>query len=114
VLFPTHPALSHSLLPILFLYLAVVADYVPKMLQVPARIGVLGLSSAMFLGLMKLSIAGPGIGGELTFFVCEMLFGFDFTNAVLMRSYWFGNFGFYLCAGALKEIWKSSVEPIKS
>ncbi|KAG7667183.1 hypothetical protein Ndes2526B_g04312 [Nannochloris sp. 'desiccata'] len=43
----------------------VVADYVPKMMQVPARIGVLGLSSAMFLGLMKLSLGGPGIGGAL-------------------------------------------------
>jgi hypothetical protein len=34
------------------------------MMQVPARIGVLGLSTAMFLGLMKLSLGGPGIGGE--------------------------------------------------
>jgi hypothetical protein len=35
------------------------------MMQVPARIGVLGLTSTMFLGLMKLSLGGPGIGGEL-------------------------------------------------
>lgn len=43
---------------------AVVSDYVPKMLQVPARVGVLGLSSIMCAGLLKASISGPGIGGE--------------------------------------------------
>jgi len=35
------------------------------MMQVPARVGVLGLSSVMFLGLLKASVMGPGIGGEL-------------------------------------------------
>lgn len=41
------------------------SDYVPRPLQVPARVGVLGLSTVMLLGLLKVSIAGPGIGGEL-------------------------------------------------
>ena len=48
-----------------FIFSVVIADYVPKMMQVPARIGLLGVTGTMFLGLMKLSIMGPGIGGEL-------------------------------------------------
>lgn len=43
----------------------VVADYVPKMLQVPARVGVLGMSTIMFLGLMKLNIMGPGLSSSI-------------------------------------------------
>lgn len=45
--------------------LTVVADYVPKMLQVPARVGVLGMSTIMFLGLMKLNIMGPGLSSSI-------------------------------------------------
>ena len=41
------------------------SDYVPRALQVPVRVGVLGLSGVMFLGLMKATLAGPGIGGKL-------------------------------------------------
>jgi succinate dehydrogenase (ubiquinone) membrane anchor subunit len=44
---------------------AVVADYVPRALQVPARVGVLGLSTITFLGLMKLSLLGPGVSGAI-------------------------------------------------
>jgi hypothetical protein len=43
---------------------AVVSDYVPRALQLPARVAVLGVSGVMFLGLVKLSLSGPGIGGE--------------------------------------------------
>ncbi len=43
---------------------AVVSDYVPKALQVPTRVGVLATSTVMFLGLLKLTVMGPGIGGE--------------------------------------------------
>jgi len=46
------------------LLFAVVADYVPRGLQVPARFGVVGLTGVMGLGLLKLSLMGPGIGGE--------------------------------------------------
>ena len=46
---------------------AVVADYVPRALQVPARVGVVGLSGVMFMGLLKLSLMGPGIGGKKVF-----------------------------------------------
>jgi hypothetical protein len=42
---------------------AVVADYVPRGLQVPARAGVLGLSVVTFLGLAKLALTGPGVTG---------------------------------------------------
>jgi hypothetical protein len=54
----SRPHLPYPSLPFL---LTVVADYVPKMLQVPARVGVLGMSTIMFLGLMKLNIMGPGL-----------------------------------------------------
>jgi hypothetical protein len=47
------------------------------MMQVPARIGLLGLTSTMFLGLTKLSIMGPGIGGELKIVNCVVHFEFD-------------------------------------
>ncbi|KDD76803.1 hypothetical protein H632_c99p0 [Helicosporidium sp. ATCC 50920] len=43
----------------------VVSDYVPKGLQLPARVGVLGLSVVTAAGLMKLALAGPGIGGTI-------------------------------------------------
>ena len=42
---------------------AVVADYVPRALQVPARAGVVGLSTVMLLGLLKLTVKGEGITG---------------------------------------------------
>jgi hypothetical protein len=65
------PSSVRELTPFLSTHLlslsVVVADYVPKMMQVPARIGVLGLSSGMFLGLLKLSLGGPGIGGKFFF-----------------------------------------------
>lgn len=48
----------------LFISFTVVADYVPRGLQVPARFGVVGLTGIMGLGLLKLSLMGPGIGGE--------------------------------------------------
>ena len=35
------------------------------MLQVPARVGVLGMSTIMFLGLMKLNIMGPGLSSSI-------------------------------------------------
>jgi succinate dehydrogenase (ubiquinone) membrane anchor subunit len=43
----------------------VVSDYVPKLLQVPVRVGVLGMSSVMFLGLLKLNMTGPGVIGAV-------------------------------------------------
>lgn len=43
----------------------VVTDYVPKALQLPARAGVIGLSAVTFIGLMKLSLTGDGIGGTV-------------------------------------------------
>lgn len=48
-----------------FFSCAVVSDYVPKALQLPARAGVAGLTLVTFAGLMKLAIAGPGIGGTV-------------------------------------------------
>ncbi|KAL6782825.1 SDH4 [Auxenochlorella protothecoides x Auxenochlorella symbiontica] len=44
---------------------SVVTDYVPKALQLPARAGVIGLSAVTFIGLMKLSLTGDGIGGTV-------------------------------------------------
>lgn len=55
-------AASHAIWPV---FCAVVSDYVPKGLQLPARVGVLGLSVVTAAGLMKLALAGPGIGGTI-------------------------------------------------
>lgn len=44
----------------------IISDYVPKNLRGLARLGVLGLSTITFLGLAKLTIDGPGVGGTLT------------------------------------------------
>lgn len=43
----------------------VVADYVPRALQTPARVGVLGLTTVTFLGLLKLSLTGNGVTGTI-------------------------------------------------
>ena len=37
----------------------------PKAFQVPVRVGVLGLSTITFLGLLKLSLTGPGVSGVI-------------------------------------------------
>lgn len=42
-----------------------VTDYVPKAAQPLARSGVLGVTAVTFLGLMKLSLMGDGIGGTV-------------------------------------------------
>ncbi|PRW05913.1 Succinate dehydrogenase [ubiquinone] cytochrome b small mitochondrial [Chlorella sorokiniana] len=43
----------------------VISDYVPRALQVPARGGVLALSALTAVGLTKLALSGPGIGGAV-------------------------------------------------
>lgn len=43
----------------------VVSDYVPKTLQLPVRVGILGMSAVAFLGLLKLNTTGAGITGTL-------------------------------------------------
>jgi succinate dehydrogenase (ubiquinone) membrane anchor subunit len=43
----------------------VVSDYVPRALQLPVRVGVAGVTGVMVLGLLKLSLAGPGVGGTI-------------------------------------------------
>ncbi|KAL4425151.1 hypothetical protein ABPG77_008256 [Micractinium sp. CCAP 211/92] len=43
----------------------VISDYVPRGIQVPVRVGVVGLSALTALGLTKLALAGPGIGGAV-------------------------------------------------
>lgn len=58
---------------LMILIAAVVSDYVPRMLRLPARVGVLGLSCVMFAGLMKTSLTGPGIGGELNKITCAVI-----------------------------------------
>ena len=39
---------------------AVISDYVPRGVQVPVRVGVAGLTGLMFVGLLKMTFAGPG------------------------------------------------------
>ncbi|KAI3427435.1 hypothetical protein D9Q98_010350 [Chlorella vulgaris] len=43
----------------------VISDYVPRGIQVPVRAGVLGLSVLTAVGLTKLALGGPGIGGAV-------------------------------------------------
>lgn len=43
----------------------VISDYVPRGIQVPVRAGVVGLSLLTAVGLTKLALAGPGIGGAV-------------------------------------------------
>lgn len=43
----------------------VISDYVPRGIQVPVRAGLLGLSVLTAVGLTKLALGGPGIGGAV-------------------------------------------------
>ncbi|EFN51061.1 hypothetical protein CHLNCDRAFT_141411 [Chlorella variabilis] len=43
----------------------VISDYIPRGIQVPVRAGVIGLSVITALGLTKLALGGPGIGGAV-------------------------------------------------
>ena len=40
---------------------AVISDYVPKVLQTTARVGLLGVTGVTLLGLLKLNVMGPGL-----------------------------------------------------
>ena len=40
---------------------AVVSDYVPKVLQTSARLGLLGVTGITLVGLLKLNVMGPGL-----------------------------------------------------
>lgn len=83
---------------IFLLALAVVSDYVPRALQVPARVGVLGLTGVMFAGLLKVSLTGPGIGGESG--------GSNYNSQDSPCALHVSNTRILLHAGAIKELWK--------
>ncbi len=58
---PSPPPPLHTLTTNLPLA-AVISDYVPRGIQVPVRVGVVGLSALTALGLTKLALAGVRMG----------------------------------------------------